>query len=396
MVLVTLFVGFFVGYVFATQQLNSFWVSLDSTQKELAEMRSSLVDLEVKVAELSSRLKVLNVSQPKPPTANVTRLQLGLETPVKIYERVKDSVVSIHAISPFGEAQGSGFVYDTDGHIITNQHVINGAVQIRVKFADGSSYPARLVGEDKYSDLAVIRIEKEGLELKPLTLGDSSTLRVGTPIMAIGNPFGLAGSLTTGVVSQIGRSLPTVGGYTIPNVIQIDAAINPGNSGGPLLNYDGEVVGITTAIESTTGTFSGVGFAIPSNTVKREVPYLIKTGSYDHPWLGVRGIDLRPEIVEAMGLNTTKGWLIVDVVQNGPAHKAGLRGGNKPLRIGLDVVMIGGDVIVKIDERLVVDGDDVSSYLEENKRPGEKVSITVIRDGAKQVVEVVLGTRPPP
>lgn len=220
---------------------------------------------------------------------------------------------------------GSGFVYDKAGHIITNNHVVDGAKTVDVRFVDGNIYSANVVGTDPYNDIAVLQITDDFSEeqLMPLAFADSSQLEVGQQVIAIGNPYGLSDTMTTGIISQMGRLLPNRdSGYSIPNVIQTDAAINPGNSGGPLLDLQGQVIGINTAIQSGTGEFSGIGFAVPSNTVKKVVPSLIETGKYSHPWLGVSGIGLTPEIAKQIGLSKNyKGVLVTTVIKDGPAQK---------------------------------------------------------------------------
>jgi Trypsin-like serine proteases, typically periplasmic, contain C-terminal PDZ domain len=254
---------------------------------------------------------------------------------------------------------------------------------------------ATLVGYDVDTDLAVLRIEPPSdLQLRPLPLGDSRALRIGDPVIAIGNPFGLQGSVTVGIVSQKGRLLPSDRGYLIPGVIQIDAAINPGNSGGPLLNYRGEVVGVTTAIETTTGTFSGVGYAIPSSIVARVVPVLIEKGRYSHSYLGISGKELNSLVAERAGIPVKSGFLVETVSNNSPASRAGLRGGNTRITVAGESYLIGGDVIVAIDGHPISSLDDLLTYLVENTSPGDRVVLTVIREGRVVNVPVVLGERP--
>ncbi|MEM2211034.1 MAG: trypsin-like peptidase domain-containing protein [Nitrososphaerales archaeon] len=319
---------------------------------------------------------------------------------IEVFKRASPSVVAvlvrIENLLGVSSGGGSGFVYDRLGHIITNYHVVKGADVIRVKFPDGSSYPAKLVGTDPYSDLAVIKIDAPADKLNPLPLGDSSKLVVGQRVAAIGNPFGLSNSMTEGIVSQLGRQLQTEQGFLIVDVIQVDAAINPGNSGGPLMNMDGEVIGVNTAIISPTGAFAGVGFAIPSNLVKKVVPSLISKGKYEHPWLGILGLDVTPEIASIMKLNESKGFLVTDVVKGGPADKAGIKGGNRVIRIGGVNVIIGGDVIIGIDDNKVRGIEDILVYLQRNKRAGEHVKITIIRENKLLNFDVILGERPPP
>ncbi|MFQ6135152.1 MAG: S1C family serine protease, partial [Nitrososphaerales archaeon] len=241
-------------------------------------------------------------------TTTLTTVE-GSLTPAELFERVEDSVVSISVTFPGGSAQGSGFVYDDQGHIVTNNHVVEGATSISVTFLDGASVEAELIGRDVYSDLAVVKVERRSKTLKPIPLGNSSALKVGEPVAAIGNPFGLSGTMTLGIVSQLGRSSQAVGGYLMIDLIQTDAAVNPGNSGGPLLNMMSEVVGVNTLILSRSGVSEGVGLAIPSNMIKRVANSLIETGSYKHPWVGVQGTDVTPKIAEAMNLPEAKGFL---------------------------------------------------------------------------------------
>lgn len=324
-------------------------------------------------------------------------------TPTQIYNMSKSSVVLIanrqYRVDGLKTvSEGSGFIYDRAGYIVTNNHVVEGAREIRVTFPDGTIMTATLVGADVYSDLAVIKVdvppESASVLLRPLTLGNSSLLVVGEPVYAIGNPFGLSGSMTQGIVSQLGRSIQTKGGYSIVDVIQIDAAINPGNSGGPLLNSLGEVVGVTTAIATATGTFSGVGFAIPSNLMKRVIPALIETGHYHHPWVGIQGINMMPEMAEAMGTNYTRGFLITAVVPDSPAERAGLRGGSRTIIVEGREIPIGGDIIVGVDGRFVADVDDMLTYLERYKSPGDVVRLLIVRDNVPQEVFLTLGKRP--
>jgi S1-C subfamily serine protease len=270
----------------------------------------------------------------------------GAITLPEIFNKTENSVVQITSTRPDsnslvlqnGEqiphndvALGSGFVYDEDGHIITNYHVISDPNSVEVTFVDGDSYTAKIIGKDPYSDIAVLEITEDDFQkqIPPLKAANSSALQVGEQVIAIGNPFGLSGTLTAGVISQMGRVLPNdITGYSISNIIQTDAAINPGNSGGPLLNSKGELVGMNTAIFSNTGVYSGVGFAIPSNMVQKVVSSLLRNGSYEHPYMGISGISLSPEISNASQLNDTKGILVVDITADSPADKAGIRGGD--------------------------------------------------------------------
>jgi S1-C subfamily serine protease len=301
----------------------------------------------------------------------------------ELFDYVKNSVVKISINTNMGEGVGSGFVYSEQGYIITNNHVVDNAKRITVTFSDGMSYEADLIGRDPFTDLAVIKINADLSNIKPLRLGNSSSLRVGEQVAAIGNPFGLSSSMTSGIISQLGRLLdvPNGGGFVIPDVIQTDAAINPGNSGGPLLNMRGEVIGVNTAIISRTGEFAGIGFAIPSNTVKKVVPILINEGKYKHPWLGVSGSDLTPQLAKQMNIKDTKGFLIMSVVKGSPAEKAGLRGGDKEVTIDGKTYLINGDIIIKIDNVVVRGISDILIYLQREKSVGDEVVLTIIREG---------------
>ena len=321
---------------------------------------------------------------------------------IQLFEKAEPAVIQVNvkkiqsegATEEVPGGSGSGFVYDDTGHIITNNHVIDDALKITVTFLDGESYAAEIVGNDADLDLAVLKINTRNSYLHHMELGSSSELKVGQQVVAIGNPFGLSGSMTTGIVSQIGRLLPQESGYSIPNVIQTDAAINPGNSGGPLLNLNGEVVGINTAIQSETGNFTGVGFAIPSDTVNKVVPILIRDGGIRHPWLGVSGIDIDYELAEIRGLDSTKGFLIVSVIEGSPADIAGLMGTETRKMIdGRDVPM-DGDIIIKIDGELVRKIADILVHLQMEKIVGDEMVLTILRDGEVMDKTIFLGERP--
>ena len=321
---------------------------------------------------------------------------------IQLFEKAEPAVIQVNvkkiqsegATEEMPSGSGSGFVYDDTGHIITNNHVIDDALKITVTFLDGESYAAEIVGNDADLDLAVLKINARNSYLHHLEIGSSSELKVGQQVVAIGNPFGLSGSMTTGIVSQIGRLLPQESGYSIPNVIQTDAAINPGNSGGPLLNLNGEVVGINTAIQSETGNFTGVGFAIPSDTVNKVVPILIRDGGIRHPWLGVSGIDIDYELAQIRGLDSTKGFLIVSVIEGSPADIAGLMGTETREMIdGRDVPM-DGDIIIKIDGELVRKIADILVHLQMEKLVGDEMVLTILRDGEVMDKTIFLGERP--
>jgi S1-C subfamily serine protease len=309
-----------------------------------------------------------------------------------IYEQVKDSVVLIKSTLPMGTATGSGFIYDTEGRIVTNDHVIDGANSITVTFINGTILQATVVGADPYSDIAVIKVDAPAILLKPLKLGNSSALKVGEAVLAIGNPYGLADTLTTGIVSALGREMDSASGYPIVDVIQTDAAINPGNSGGPLLNMRGEVIGINTAIVSQTST--GIGFAVPSNTIERELSSLISTGKYDQIYIGIQGVDVTPSIISAMSLpEGTHGTLLTSVTRGSPADVHGLKGGTKYVLLDGEYTPLGGDVITAADGLEMKGLYDLILYMQRNKRPGDVITLNIIRGSAEMVVKVTLGTR---
>jgi S1-C subfamily serine protease len=318
-----------------------------------------------------------------------------------LFQRVEKSVVQITDSGErdvFESRLGSGFVYDDNGHIITNDHVVSGGGnRLDVTFPDGTVYRASMIGSDPSADIAVLYVEGVPKEkLLPLSLADSSKVRVGERVAAIGNPFGLSGSLSSGIVSGVGRQIPAQEeeGFTIPDIIQTDAPINPGNSGGPLLNMRGEVIGINSAIYSTTGQFAGVGFAIPSNTLAQVVPSLITTGSYQHPWLGVAGRDITPSLADRLGLNEPRGFLVMDVVAGSPAEKAGILKGTEDTVIDGIPIMLGGDVIIAVDNNTVRKIDDLLAYVEMEKSVGDDLELTILREGQMMEVVATLAARP--
>lgn len=325
----------------------------------------------------------------------------------QLFAKVEKSVVQITGrigtssnLPESGIRLGSGFVYDNNGHIITNNHVADGNQDLDVTFLDGTIYRAKVIGSEPFTDLAVLYVQNVPKDkLAPLPLGNSSMLQVGEQVAAIGNPFGLSGSMSEGIISGLGRRLPapnpsSTSQYSIPDMIQTDAPINPGNSGGPLLNMKAEVIGINSAIYSKTGEFSGIGFAIPSTTIIRTIPLLITNGSFTHPWLGISGKDMTPEIADAIGLREPRGFLIVDVIPGSPASAAGLRGGNQTIDLQDGQISVGGDVILEIDHKPVRKIDDVLIYLERYKTVGEKVVLTVFRNGENRDIIITLGARP--
>jgi serine protease Do len=299
----------------------------------------------------------------------------------------------------YQSALGSGFVWDKEGHIVTNNHVVSSADKIEVAFSDGTIVPATLVGADPDSDLAVLKVDVAADQLRPVQMGDSSAVKVGELAIAIGNPFGLEGTMTTGIISAVGRSLPTTEtsaqSYTIPDIIQTDAPINPGNSGGVLINAQGQVLGVTSAIESPVRANSGVGFAIPSAIVKNVVPALIKDGNYIHTWLGISGSTLVPDLAKAMKLDAgQRGALVGEIMPNSPAEKAGLRGSNQQVTIDGQTANVGGDVITAIDGQQILQMDDLIAYLASSTKVNQKVTLTILRDGKQETLDVTLTARP--
>ncbi len=319
-------------------------------------------------------------------------------TLTQLFEQAESGVVRVTVDRTEGSGRsgvGSGFVYDAKGNLITNAHVVQDSQKITVTFLDGSSYKAQVVGIDPFTDIAVIKVEVDSSLMHPLSIGDSSSLKVGEAVAAIGNPFGLSGSMTAGIVSQLGRILPSQdSGFSIPDVIQTDAAINPGNSGGPLLNMRGEVVGINTAIQSATGEFSGVGFAVPARTISKIVPQLITEGTYHHPWMGIAGRDIDPDLASVLGLEEAKGFLIITVVEDSPADKAGLHGSNETVEVDGVSYQIGGDMIVSVDRKDVRKIDDILVHLQREKAVGDNMVLQVLRDGRVSDFTLILEERP--
>jgi|SRR5215212_3376853 S1-C subfamily serine protease len=307
-----------------------------------------------------------------------------------------NQIIIINGVPSTGRSTvlGSGFVYDNQGHIVTNYHVVGGVKKADVTFTDGNTYSANVVGQDAYSDLTILQITGNFSEEKvvPLPLANSSAVRPGEQVIAIGNPFGLSGTITTGIVSAKGRLLPNPDtGFSVPNMIQTDTAINPGNSGGPLLNTKGEVIGMNTAIFSSTGSYSGVGFAIPSNTIAKEVPIIIKNGTYIHPWIGISGGKISPELARSVGLPANYKGVIVGTIQPGsPAEKAGLKG---LIQDDSGATKIG-DIITAVDGHVTRQIDDIINYIESQKSVGDNIKITVNRNGQIMDLTVNLQARP--
>ncbi len=383
----SLLAGGMVGYL----------ISQSATPEEIDNLQDQLSALQ---EEISNLQLTQNVTY-----QNITYFLGENVSLYQLYEQVKQSVVVIRGVIVqydfFGrpyytQVQGSGFVYNFTGQIviITNYHVVEDALNITVTFANGNGYTATALGSDPYADLAVLSTDAPQNEYNPLEIVSSSTLKVGDAVIAVGNPYGLAGSMTTGIISALGRTITEemTGRYPIANVIQTTAPLNPGNSGGPLLNYQGQVVGITTAIVEDS---QGVGFAIPSSIILREIEYLITEGSYNqHPWLGATGIDMTYEIAAAMGVNITYGWLIVQIEDGGPADEAGLQDGIQQVLVVGEWVTIGGDIIIAINDIRITNIDDLSTYLEEFTLPGQTIDVTIVRSNETMAFTIELGKRP--
>ncbi|MPZ07938.1 MAG: PDZ domain-containing protein [Nitrososphaeraceae archaeon] len=369
--------------------------------------------------EVGAQLEPLNI--PNIPAegqnySNLTDHSMDLDL-TTLFNDVDQSVVQIseNSASSLGSRQGSGFVYDNLGHIVTNYHVVGNPQEtnlnervFHITFLDGITYIGRVIGADLYSELAVMTVENITRDsLMPLPLGNSSQLKIGQPVVAVGNPFGLSGSMTEGIVSGLGRILPSsvlqgdlllrqedTPSFLIPNIIQTDAVINPGNSGGPLLTTGGEVIGMNTAILSNTGVYAGIGSAIPSDIIKKVVPELISTGIYRHPYIGIAGVNMSPEISDEMGLNGSRGFLVTEVTSGSPAERSGIRGGGALTDINGRQIELGGDVIVAVDNVSVRKIEDLLSYLQSERSIGETVMLSVIRDGKNQQIGMTLAARP--
>lgn len=366
-VIAAVIVGGFAALFYANQQITALKEDISNLQSQISKIHGNQ-----------------NVT-----IQNITLLQNSTAL-AQLYQRVRSSVVLVRGETSNGTVEGSGFIYDFNGTslIMTNNHVVHGTSSLSVTFSDGNGYAAEVVGTDAYADLAVVSVLGASLsELKPLEVVSSSSLEVGDPVIAIGNPYGLVGSMTTGVISALGRTITEdlTGNYAIADIIQTSTPINPGNSGGPLLNYMGAVIGITAAIIENS---QGVGFAIPSDTILREIYALVNYHTYTgHSYLGVSGQDMTYELARTpalLGVNVTYGWWITDVAKGGPADKAGLK---------------QGDILIGINNTRIVSMDVMSSYLEENTLPGETVSVTVLRKEQileKLQISIILGQRPPP
>lgn len=353
-------------------------------------------------------------------SGDITTFQNTLEA---LYQKVNPSVVSIQVVeqptagssggsgsNQFGGntgpslALGSGFVWDTQGHIVTNNHVVSGSSRITVTFADGTTMDATLVGADPNADLAVIKVNAPASELHPVEVADSTQVKVGQIAIAIGNPFGLANTMTEGIISALARSLPvgldnqtapTGPTYSIPDIIQTDAPINPGNSGGVLVDINGQLIGVTAAIESASQSNSGIGFVIPSEIVNKVVPPIIQTGKFNHPWLGITGTSVTPDIAKAMNLDQNqKGALIIDVTSGGPAAKAGLLAGTNQTTINGNDVVLGGDIITAVNDHAINSMDDLIAYVFIHTNANDNVTLTILRQGKVMKVPLTVGIFP--
>ncbi len=386
---VGLLVGGWLGY----------FISISSTSERIDALQNELTTLQQQVQNLQvvNNVTYENISYVLGENVSLSRL----------YDQIVNSIVVIRGLIVeydifrrpyYAQIQGTGFVYDYNGEmvVITNYHVVGGAINVTVTFVNGNGYTASVLGSDPYADLAVLSTDAPSSECCPLEIVSSSILMVGEPVLTIGNPYGLAGSITTGIVSAMGRTITeeASGSYAIADVIQTTALLNAGNSGGPLLNYEGQVVGITTAIVSGS---QGLSFAIPSNTILREIGSLVSTGSYDqHSWLGIGGVDMTYEIAEAMDTDITYGWLVTQVTSNGPGDNAGLQGGTKQVVVAGEYVLIGGDVITVVDGTKIANMDDLLTYLETYTVPEQTINLTIVRNNQTMTVQVELGTRPSP
>jgi putative serine protease PepD len=324
------------------------------------------------------------------------------ENNISIYRQVGPGVVNVTSVvvgrdfffNPIPrEGAGSGSIIDTDGHILTNHHVIRDSRKLEVTLSDGSKWPARLVGVDPDNDLAVLKVDAPKEKLRVIPMGDSSQLQIGQKVLAIGNPFGLGQTLTTGIISSLGRSIRSEAGTMIEDVIQTDAAINPGNSGGPLLDSKGRIIGINSAIISPTGASVGIGFAIPVNTTKRILPELISKGYVSYPWIGASIYPLIPEFARALGLKVERGAVIAEVVADGPSDKAGLKGGDSLVQVGNSLIPVGGDVITEMDGKKVMSSDDLIGMIRQH-RPGDRVELKILREGKFLHINVMLDEKP--
>lgn len=364
---------------------------LDTTAIDLKDTTSKSKDDET-VKEITTD----DNSQHDQSNTNLGRIYQNLENSIvqitsTVTETRSNIIINGNPLEQQSSRLGSGFVYDNEGHIITNNHVVSGVTNVEITLSNGDAFNAKVVGTDKFNDIAVLQITDDysNEPINPISFADSSQINVGDQVIAIGNPFGLSNTMTTGIVSQIGRLLPNQeSGFSIPNIIQTDAAINPGNSGGPLLDNSGNLIGMNTAIESKVGEFAGVGFAVPSNIIKKIVPVLIEKGEYDHPWLGISGTTLSPKLAEKLNLpKNFRGALINGVIKDGPADKAGI----KDALYTSDREIASADIVTSIDNMPVKRIDDIIAYVSENKSVGDNVSLQIYRDGNVINIDIAIG-----
>jgi S1-C subfamily serine protease len=390
LILAVLAVGLLAGYAMSSY----------SSQPQIAKLNSNITALENQLSAVKIQIAGLQSGGNSTGYSNSTVYSVESLNP--LYESVKGSIVTIDGLvaeqglfgTSYSEVLGSGFVVNLTGSplIITNYHVVDGMINGSVTFINGEAYPFQILGDDPYSDLAVLKVQAPSDLLVPLTVVSSGTLNVGDVVIAIGNPYGLQSTMTSGIVSQLNRAIQTdiSGNYLIAGMIQISTPINPGNSGGPLLDERGDVVGITADIVSGS---VGVGFAVPSDAIIREIQDLVTTGSYSHSYLGINGYDLDYITAQAAGLNITYGVLIQTVNQTGPAYSAGLRGGTQTVNVAGETVTIGGDIIIQVNNQPVRTMDDLTSYIDGNTVPGQTVSLTIVRGGIDLKISVTLGAR---
>jgi len=369
-----------------------------TTSEKMDNLQNQVTTLQQQLSQVqpTQNIDYQNVTVVSEDNISVSQLYAQVEESVVVIRGMMLSQYDFFGREYYSQIQGSGFVYNFMGQnvIVTNYHVVNGAVNITVTFANGNAYTATALGSDPYAELGVLSVDAPEEEFVPIEIASSTSLQVGDPVIVVGTPYGLAGSMSAGYVSALGRTLTaeTAGGYVIANVIQTTAALNPGNSGGPVLNYKGQVVGIATAIVADS---EGLGFAIPSNTILREIGDLINTGSYtNHPWLGASGTDMSYEIAEVMDSDVTYGWLIAQVTSGGQSANAGLQGGTEQVVVVDEQVIVGGDIIIAINGTRITGIDDMSAYLEEYTLPGQTVNLKVVRDKEAILVPLELGSRP--
>ncbi|MEE9283163.1 MAG: trypsin-like peptidase domain-containing protein [Nitrososphaerales archaeon] len=370
--------------------IGSLSIEVDNLRNDIQSVQEAVDELPAVPKEIVGPHGLVGPIGPVGPAGVIEESNLSLIS--ELFERSRESVVAV--LTPTGS--GSGWVFDYQNHIVTNNHVVASVLEADIVLHDGTVLEGLVIGKDPFSDLAVLQIVDPGISLTPLPIGDSDIIQVGESVIAIGNPFGLDGSVTSGIVSQKGRLFPSQAGYPISNMIQIDVAINPGNSGGALINMDGEVVGVTTGTISNNGGFTGVGFAIPINRVIKVIPILIEQGSIEHPWVGIAGVGVNRALADELGLERPFGLLITFVASGSPAAEVGLRArGDFVIKDGQEVPG-EGDVLLDVDGIIIHQPDDLITYIDENKEVGEELSFTIFRDGGEVSVTLTLGVRPTP